>query len=297
MEKMIKEIRLQLQMSQEEFAKKLKVSFGTVNRWENGHVLPNTLAQSKLYELCKEKDISVYQMVLKRIAREASKIKLEGNRVLLYHGSKSGIKGAIEPKSRARCDFGKGFYMGTEPGQALTLICDYEKSKFYIVSLDMNGLDTLDISVGMDWAMMVAFHRGKMESVKGTSFYENYREKTKQKDLIIGNIANDRMFYVIDNFFLGNITDKALTISLSALQLGKQYVAVSQKGCGAVEIECEIELSHMERQFLKDEAEQNRVKGISLANEICKNYRREGLFFDEILENIKTGGREWMDYN
>ena len=236
-------------------------------------------------------------MILKRIAREASKIKLEGNRVLLYHGSKSGIKGAIEPKSRARCDFGKGFYMGTEPGQALTLICDYEKSKFYIVSLDMNGLDTLDISVGMDWAMMIAFHRGKMESVKGTSFYENYREKTKQKDLIIGNIANDRMFYVIDNFFLGNITDKALTSSLSALQLGKQYVAVSQKGCGAVEIECEIELSHMERQFLKDEAEQNRVKGISLANEICKNYRREGLFFDEILENIKTGGREWMDYN
>ena len=156
MEKMIKEIRLQLQMSQEEFAKKLKVSFGTVNRWENGHVLPNRLAQSKLYELCKEKDISVYQMILKRIAREASKIKLEGNRVLLYHGSKSGIKGAIEPKSRARCDFGKGFYMGTEPGQALTLICDYEKSKFYIVSLDMNGLDTLDVSVGMDWAMMVA---------------------------------------------------------------------------------------------------------------------------------------------
>ncbi|MFQ7272950.1 MAG: hypothetical protein ACLRPE_10450 [Blautia producta] len=48
---------------------------------------------------------------------------------------------------------------------------------------------------------------------------------------------------------------------------------------------------------MKDEAEQNRVKGISLANEICKNYRREGLFFDEILENIKTGGREWMDYN
>ena len=56
-------------------------------------------------------------------------------------------------------------------------------------------------------------------------------------------------------------------------------------------------MTNMERQFLKDEAEQNRVKGISLANEICKNYRREGLFFDEILENIKTGGREWMDYN
>ena len=74
-------------------------------------------------------------------------------------------------------------------------------------------------------------------------------------------------------------------------------MAVSQKGCGAVRIEREIELSHMERQFLQDEAEQNRVKGVSLANEICKNYRREGRFFDEILDNVKTGGREWMDYN
>jgi len=28
------------------------------------------------------------------------------------------------------------------------------------------------------------------------------------------------MFYVLDNFFLGNIKDKALVMSLSALQLG-----------------------------------------------------------------------------
>ncbi|MFQ6809192.1 MAG: helix-turn-helix domain-containing protein [Blautia sp.] len=41
-------------MSQEEFAEKLQVSFGTVNRWGNGRVQPNGLAQSKLYELCKE---------------------------------------------------------------------------------------------------------------------------------------------------------------------------------------------------------------------------------------------------
>ena len=96
------------------------------------------------------------------------------------------------------------------------------------------------------------------------------------------------MFYVIDNFFLGNITDKALVNSLSALQLGKQYVAVSQKGCNAVKIEKEIELSHLERMFIKEIAEQNRAKGISFANDICKNYRREGLFFDEILEGGKV---------
>lgn len=33
--------------------------------------------------------------------------------VLLYHGSRGGVIGNIQPISRECCDFGKGFYMGT----------------------------------------------------------------------------------------------------------------------------------------------------------------------------------------
>ena len=50
--------------------------------------------------------------------------KMNKNRIItkdetitLYHGSKSGICGKIAPKSRKHCDFGTGFYMGTEPGR------------------------------------------------------------------------------------------------------------------------------------------------------------------------------------
>ena len=107
--------------------------------------------------------------------------------------------------------------------------------------------------------------------------------------MIVGSIADDRMFYVIDNFFLGNITDAALVNSLSALELGKQYVAITQKACDSVKIECEVELSYLERQFLKDVAGENREKGTYLANDICKNYRREGLFFDELLDAALKG--------
>lgn len=32
--------------------------------------------------------------------------------MILYHGSKSGIKGDIAPNSRDACDFRQGFYMG-----------------------------------------------------------------------------------------------------------------------------------------------------------------------------------------
>lgn len=291
MQALIKQIRTYLNMSQTEFAQQLNVTFATVNRWENGRAVPNKLAQSKMYDLCKEKSVPVYDMTLEKISETAETIKPETNRVLLYHGSKASIEGKIEPKSRKQCDFGKGFYMGTDPGQALTLICDYEKSKFYIVSVATDTLAQIEVPADIDWAMLVAYHRGRMEKINGTDFYNKYRDMTAGKDLIIGNIANDRMFFVIDNFFVGNVTDTALIHSLSALQLGKQYVAVSQKGCDAVRVEAEINLSYLERLFIKNTAEENRTKGISLANDICRNYRREGLFFDEILDKAKNGGQ------
>ena len=291
MQTLIKQIRTYLNISQTEFAEQLNVTFATVNRWENGRAMPNKLAQSKMYDLCKEKSVPVYDMTLKKISEAAEAVQPETNSILLYHGSKAGIEGKIEPKSRKQCDFGKGFYMGTDPGQALTLICDYEKSKFYVVSIATDTLAQIEVPADIDWAMLVAYHRGRMEKINGTDFYNKYRNMTAGKDLIIGNIANDRMFFVIDNFFIGNVTDTALVNSLSALQLGKQYVAVSQKGCDAVRVESEISLSYLERLFIKNTAEENRAKGISLANDICRNYRREGLFFDEILDKAKNGGQ------
>lgn len=290
MQTLIKQIRTYLNMSQTEFANRLNVTFQTVNRWENGRAVPNRLAQSTMYELCKSKSVPVYEMTLNKIAEATKAVKTDSGRILLYHGSKSGIEGTIEPKSRKQCDFGKGFYMGTEPSQALTLICDYEKSKFYIVSVAADSLAQVEVPADIDWAMLVAYHRGRMEKINGSDFYNKYRDMTANKDLVIGSIANDRMFFVIDNFFVGNVTDAALVHSLSALQFGKQYVAVSQKGCDAVRIEAEVSLSYLERLFMKEVAEENRTKGISLANDICKNYRREGMFFDEILDGA-TGGK------
>lgn len=290
MKTLINQIRNYLNISQTELAEILKVSFATVNRWENGRAVPNKLAQTTLYDICKENEVPVYDITLDRIAKAAKDVSATKGRILLYHGSKSGIEGKIEPKSRSQCDFGKGFYMGTDPSQALTLICDYDKSKFYIVSIDLFNLNMIEVPADIEWAMLVAYHRGRMEKIKGTALYEKYLKMADNKDLVIGSIANDRMFYVIDNFFIGNVTDAALVGSLSALQLGKQYVAVTQKGCDAVRIEAEVEIYHLERLFMKEVAEANRAKGVSLANDICKNYRREGLFYDEILEKAQNGG-------
>lgn len=35
---------------------------------------------------------------------------------------------------------------------------------------------------------------------------------------------------------------------------------------------------------VKKESEKNRTKGIAMADEICRKYRRDGRFFDKILK-------------
>lgn len=283
MKELIKKIRTFCNLSQSEMAKIIGVQFATINRWENNHSYPTRLAQEKLYSFCEEHNVPTFDFIIELIKKEVSSLNVDDNRIILYHGSKSGIEGEIAPISRNRCDFGKGFYMGTTPEQALTLVCDYEESRLYIVSIDLNDLDTIEVPPTIDWAMLVSYYREKMEKVKGSKLYSKYSSFIKGKDLVIGRIADDRMFFVIDSFFSGNITDEGLINCLSTLQLGKQYVAITTKACKKIKIEKEINLSYFEKKVIKKINQINRENGINKANEICKKYRREGKYFDEIL--------------
>lgn len=49
--KMIIKLRIKMNISQEELANNLGVSFQSVNRWENGKYEPTKLAKAKLDEL------------------------------------------------------------------------------------------------------------------------------------------------------------------------------------------------------------------------------------------------------
>ena len=284
MKDIILRIRNKLNLSQEEMARLIGTSFASVNRWENEHSVPGKAIQLRLYDICIDSGVNLEEIIREKINDSVSKIPLPKNRTILYHGSKSGIQGDIRPISRPHCDFGRGFYMGTDPLQPLSLICDFEQSKFYVVSVDLSGLRVLTVQPDLEWAMLIAYHRGKMEEIQGSLLYRRYEMMENQYDLVIGCIADDRMFYVLDNFFLGNITDCALVKSLSALQLGQQYAAVTDKACGQIKIEAEIRLSYLERVFLGDLSASNRMEGVNLADRICREYRREGLYFDEILE-------------
>ena len=279
MKDLIKAIRFAANMNQEQFAGALGTTPLSINRWENVKTLPNRMAQTQLYNFCKEYAIDVAQLIIDTKAYGDT-----DNKLVLYHGSKKGIVGDIAPISRDECDFGSGFYMGTNTLQPLTLVCNEDKPKFYTVELDMTGLKVLTVEIGMDWAMLIAYYRKEMESAKGTPIYEKYAHMADGYDVIIGYIANDRMYTELSRFFNRTLTDVALINCLSALDLGKQYVAITEKACKQIKILKEEPLSGLELSLLKDMSAERRKEGIALAEGIEVKYRREGKFFDEILK-------------
>ena len=278
MKELIKSIRASANMNQEEFAKELGTTVASINRWENGKSIPKKLAQTRLYNFCQDHEVDLASLILKRKAWNQV-----SDKTILYHGSKNGVTGSIQPLSRSQCDFGKGFYMGTTTLQPLTLICSEEKPKFYTVELDMTGLKVLNVEIGLDWALLIAYYRKEMESAKGTEIYEKYAHFADGYDMIIGYIANDRMYTELTNFFNMTITDTALINCLSALDLGMQYVAVTQRACDQIKILKEETLSELELLVLKDMSIKRKKAGTAIAKEVELKYRREGKYFDEIL--------------
>ena len=93
MQNLILEIRNRMNVSQDDLAKMIGISFATVNRWENGHSTPNKAAQLRLYDVCKEKGVDLETIIQKKIEDVVSGLKVRDGSLILYYGSKSGIKG------------------------------------------------------------------------------------------------------------------------------------------------------------------------------------------------------------
>ncbi len=278
MKTLIKKMRELAGMSQEQFAKELATTPVSINRWENGKSLPNPMAQNQLLEFCHKHEIALADAIVDKF-RYTGDYKY----LLLYHGSKKGLVGDIAPKSRGDCDFGAGFYMGTDTLQPLTLVCGESKPRFYAVDLNLEGLKVIDIELGMEWAMVIAYNRGHMDIIKGSEMYEKYAHYLDGYDMAVGYIANDRLYTELNRFFNGDITDEALMRCLSALDLGKQYVALTDKGCKAVTVLQDDPISPFELSVLQEKSIERRKEGNALAKEIERQYRRVGKFFDEIL--------------
>ena len=59
----VKRVRFELDLTQKQLAQALNVSYTTINRWENGHVVPSNLAQKSFFDFCESNFINVSQLL------------------------------------------------------------------------------------------------------------------------------------------------------------------------------------------------------------------------------------------
>ena len=215
------------------------------------------------------------------------------NAVTVYHGSKNGLDGPIRMvsgRNRQACDFGQGFYMGDEPTQPRTLICDGARPTLYTLSLDLDGLKVYRFKTDANWAMFVAYNRGFLEAYRKTSFYRELKRIREENDVVFGRIANDRIFAAMKLFFDGLIGVPALVKCLSVLNVGNQYCAISKKAFSHISIVSEKRFSPQECELFRAKSERQRRRAVAAADEICADMRREGEGFRDLVR--RYAGKE-----
>ena len=210
----------------------------------------------------------------------------------LYHGSKSGINFPIQPKSRERCDFGCGFYLGDKPDQPKGLIAQRNSNKFYEIDYDFVGLNIKEFGESyvdkIDWALYIAYNREPELFTEYDFLKEKYKGYNENYDVVIGYIADDSMMTTLTDFFKGITSDKEMIDCLGHVKLGKQYVLKTDKACedNRIKIVESRPLTHDEVKLANAENQNRRNQMDSVITMYKMKYRRDlsVKYIDEIMK-------------
>jgi len=143
---------------------------------------------------------------------------------VLFHGSKNGLSQVSINGSRDNCDFGNGFYLGENYNQALSFVCENEKSSVYSFRYSLKDLNICRFDCSMEWMLAICYHRGTLGAYSDNEKVRKIVEKINKADVIIAPIADNKMFYVMAQFTDGEINADVALHSLSASRLGFQYI-------------------------------------------------------------------------
>ena len=276
------EIVLELtELTMDAFAEELGVSRMTVNNWLSGKKDISEKNIASFYEYTFRKGIR-----LNRIKEQLYREELTGaSEVLLFHGAKTKIEGPLRTDcGKRRNDFGPGFYCGESLEQSAMFVATYPASSLYMLRFCRSGLCGKEFEVSRDWMLMIAYFRERLGAYADSELIRELVQKTEGVDYIVAPIADNRMFEIIDQFIDGEITDEQCRHCLSATNLGKQYVFLTDKALKQVELLERCFLTGAEKEFYlfsrQASYEMNRDK-VKVAR---RQYRDTGKYIEEILQ-------------
>ncbi len=273
----ISTLREILGISQKDLANKFGVSFETVNKWENGKedIIPQKM--ELIYEFAEENNIR-FNLIYEQLYIEM----LESDEVLLFHGVKKQFDFPIDlSHSRAKNDFGIGFYLGTTFEQASTYITNVESKKVLAFNLNMKDLKVVEFKVDRNWMLAIAYYRGWIDKYENHKITKDLIKKIEEADIIIAPIADNRMFDIISEYVTNTITDMQCEHALAATNLGKQYVLKTNKAIDNLVFKRELYVCESEKKrslMKREELSENSMNKVSMAR---IEYKGKGKYIEE----------------
>lgn len=268
-----------LEMTIQEFANEIGVSYSTVSRWKEPGETVSPANLEKIYEYAFKKRIR-----LNKIKEQLFREECLENHVLLFHGAKTDISGDISiEKSRKNNDFGQGFYCGESLEQSAMFVSNFPHASLYMLDFEKTGMQELRLGVEQDWMLMIALFRGKLTAYERHPMIQRIRDRLNGIDYVVAPIADNRMFQIIDSFIEGEITDVQCQHCLSATNLGNQYVFLTQRAADQIQILRKCYLASIEKEaYISVRSEDAKVSNdkVKIAR---RQYRGQGKYIEDIL--------------
>lgn len=175
----------------------------------------------------------------------------DGNRVpmvslesikTLYHGSKYGLTDKIVISDfRNKTDFGSGFYLNTIKKRAESWVCNEPSHKVYKFFLDTTNLRCYKFTKEKFklWAIFIGVNRGYISLKELSPTTRNSIKSLYTYDVLIGDIADDRLYQAYYYFINGLLSIEGLYNCIKYVDLGIQYtlksnMAVQELACSKV---------------------------------------------------------------
>lgn len=265
----------------EELAEDLCVSRITLSNWINNK---NNISEKHMFEF--------YEYVFKKGIR-LNKIKeqfyredmVKNNEVLLFHGAKTMIEGNLRLDCNKRInDFGNGFYCGESLEQSAMFVATHSNSSLYMLKFDPSDLTCREFGVNREWMLTIAYYRGRLDEYVNAEIVKSLIHANEGIDYIVAPIADNRMFEIIDSFIEGEITDVQCQHCLSATNLGKQFVFVSQKALDHVTLLERCFLTKSEKELYLSTRQENFNMNQDKVKLARKQYRNQGEYIEDILK-------------
>ena len=202
---------------------------------------------------------------------------------VLFHGSKNGLSEVAISGSRENCDFGKGFYLGETYNQALSFVCEKEKSCVYSFRYSLANLKIKRFECNLEWMLAICYYRGTLGEFRTNSKVSQIVDDIEAADVVIAPIADNKMFYVMAQFTEGEINADVALHSLSASKLGLQFIFRTEKALqNLVPIE-KLYLSNPERDDCRRVLNERSYE-IDTKLKLAKREFKTGLYIEEILK-------------